>query len=142
MDSYAAAVGENKNAKIVELKNIMAATRNEEPTELAAQKRRANNLILHGRKEFSPGEDTTYVKQMLVHLENQGVTAKVENKIRPIRISFETETIEDKVYTCLFKLKGNNLYKGIHITDDYTFNERKLISSPTNRKGLCRKNMF
>ena len=42
-------VFQNKNAKIVELKNIMAATRNEEPTELAAQKRRANNLILHGR---------------------------------------------------------------------------------------------
>jgi len=134
LGSYATAVGENKNARVVELKNIMAATRNEELAEQAAQKRRANNLILHGRGEFSPGEDNIYIKQMLVHLESPGVTAKVErigktteNKIRPIRISFETEAIKDKVYTSLFKLKGNNLYKGIHITDDYTFNERKLI---------------
>ena len=83
-----------------------------------------------GRGEFSPNEDTTYVKQMLVHLESPGVTAKVERigktvekTIRPIRISFETEAIKDRVYTSLFKLKGNNLYKGIHITDDFTYRE-------------------
>jgi len=32
-----------------------------------------------------------------------------------------------KIRFIQFKLKGNSLYKGIHITDDYTFNERKLI---------------
>ena len=71
---------------------------------------------------------------MLVHLENPGVSVKTErvgqtteNKIRPIKISFESKEIKEKVYTSLYKLKGNSLYKGIHITDDYTFNERKLI---------------
>ena len=47
--SYAAAVGENRNANSVELRNIMAATRNEEKAEQTAQKKRANNLVIHGR---------------------------------------------------------------------------------------------
>ena len=66
--SYSAVVGENENAQTVDLRNIMAATRNEELTEQAAQKRRANNLIIHGRQEFSSSEDNTYIKQTPIFL--------------------------------------------------------------------------
>ena len=132
--SYSSAVGENNNAHIINLRNIMTATRNEELAEEQAKKKRANNLIIHGRKEFSPSEDNTYIKEMMHALDNPGMPKTIErvgqrnkNKIRPIRIVFNTSDIKEKVYDSLFKLKGNPLFKGIHITYDYTYNERKLI---------------
>jgi len=132
--SYSSAVGENNNAQILDLRNIMTATRNEELAEETAKKKRANNLIIHGRKELSSSEDNTYIKEMMHALDNPGMPNTIErvgqrneNKIRPIRIVFNSSDIKEKVYESLFKLKGNTLFKGIHITYDYTYNERKLI---------------
>ena len=47
---------------------------------------------------------------------------------RPILVEFASKSDKDKIFKNLNQLKGNNEFKGISITDDYTTAEREMIN--------------
>ena len=46
---------------------------------------------------------------------------------RPIKIAFKSEDDKNKVLDSLRNLKGKSAYKGVGITNDYTFRQRLLM---------------
>jgi len=115
----------------------MVAQKNEERAEQSERERRKNNIVLHGKREPASDSDSDLEFAMrlieALHI-GQIELKKVERigqttggKMRPIKIEFKSEEEKLKVLTNLRKLKGNTLFDSIHITEDYTYNERKLI---------------
>jgi len=51
------------------------------------------------------------------------------NKTRPIKVVLHNVRDKEKVMRSLSKLKGNESFNGVRITDDYTIEERKLVNS-------------
>ena len=51
----------------------------------------------------------------------------VEKKRRPIKVSLNSESEKEKVIKNLTRLKGNETYMRISITEDYTVSERKIV---------------
>lgn len=49
------------------------------------------------------------------------------NKNRPLKVVLSTSEEKNKVLYSMKNLKGNEFYKGISVTDDYTINEREMI---------------
>ena len=125
----------SRSADSQNFRNIMLATKNEELVEQSAKRQRAKNLIIHGKEEQTPEEDSLFVREMLKELQIGAITAKqIErigaadpNKGRPIKIVFNNEDEQQKVFLNLRNLKGMNLYKKISIREDYTFTERSLV---------------
>ena len=52
---------------------------------------------------------------------------RTENKKRPIKVVFQSNEERDNLLYNLRNLKGNNDFKGISITEDYTLAEREII---------------
>ena len=48
-------------------------------------------------------------------------------KMQPIKLVFNNEEDQQKVFNDLRNLKGKTYYKGISVKEDYTYNERLLI---------------
>ena len=127
----------SRSADSQNFRNIMLATKNEELVEQSAKRQRAKNLIIHGKEEQTPEEDSLFVREMLKELQIGAITAKqIErigaadpNKGRPIKIVFNNEDEQQKVFLNLRNLKGMNLYKKISIREDYTFTERSLVKN-------------
>ena len=120
--SYATTVGGNSNAKVTHLRNILAAQRNEELAEQAAQKHREKNIIMHGLSEFSQDVDETFTKELVRELNlNREIITKVERigkvetgKTRPIKLVLRF--VEDKkmVFQNLSNLNIINYKMGIN----------------------------
>ena len=137
--TYASVMGStNTNGNVTELKTIMMANKNEEITEKAEKKRRATNLIVHGRQEplnKRDEEDKIFTEALIKDLQVGAIHAKAVERIgdhsiektRPIKLVFHTEEDQQKVLSNLKNLKGNTKYKGISIKEDYTIGERQLI---------------
>ena len=53
---------------------------------------------------------------------------KVDNKKKPIMLTFHTEQEKEKIMMNLRNLKGNDYFKGISVTDDYTVYERQIMN--------------
>ena len=53
--------------------------------------------------------------------------ASAQSSRRPMVLNFNNESDKNKVYSNLSKLKGNETYARISITEDYTIPERKLV---------------
>ena len=51
------------------------------------------------------------------------------NRGRPLKIGFNNEEDQRKVFLNLRNLKGKNIYKGISVREDYTYSERSLIKN-------------
>ena len=127
----------SRSADSQNFRNIMLATKNEELVEQSAKRQRAKNLIVHGKEEQSPEKDALFINELLKALQIGAITAKsIErigaadpNKGRPIKIVFNSEDDQQKVFLNLKNLKGMNLYKKISIREDYTFTERALVKS-------------
>jgi len=127
----------------------MAATRNEQLAEETAQKNRSKNLIIHGRHETTPNDDKKFMEEISVEVDSnmpskiERVGQLKEGKTRPIRMEFKNTEDKEKFYGNLGKLKGKICYQGIHITDDFTYNERMLIrdfSEQAKSKNLKENN--
>lgn len=144
--TYASVVGNKSNNVSGNLRTIMMATKNEEITEEAARKRRSRNLIIHGLKEHPvqpEEEDEQYVNELIKDLqigalkakqvERLGADSVMSDKIRPLKLAFQTTEEQQKVLNNLSNLKGKEKYKGISIKEDYTFNERQLIKEYVNQ---------
>ena len=56
-----------------------------------------------------------------------GNTTVEGTKVRPLKITVDTEEQKEKIMRNLSNLKGNDDYGGISIKEDYTINERMLI---------------
>ena len=110
--------------------------KNEELAEETDRKRRAANLIIHGKdEEAPPNDDNKFINDLITNLQigviNIKQTGRIgisnEGRARPIKLVFNNEDDKQKVYNNLKNPKGNASYKGISIKEDYTFNERLLI---------------
>ena len=78
------------------------------------KKRRACNLIIHGKKESDSTTDADFTKTLLKDIAVGAVKAKevervgreAEDKIRPIKVVFASEEEKEKVLSNLSNLKG------------------------------------
>ena len=135
LSSYTEAVGNQNGASVKSLRTIMLVTKNEELAEEAERKRRGKNLIMHGKNEVTPEQDTEYINTMIKDLQIGAVNVKQIDRIgqqdntkkRPIKMMFNNEEDKEKVLINLRNLKDNLIYKGISITQDFTYSERILI---------------
>ena len=138
--SYSAAVGRNHG----NFKTIMMATKNEEITEMAEKKKRGKNIMVFGRREhdgdrWKKADDEEFVEQFIKDIQVGQIEVKEINRIgtfnidepriRPLKITLNTEEDQQKIMGSLRNLKDNESYKGISIKEDYTINERNLIKS-------------
>ena len=131
--SYADTAGNQGSAK--NFRNIMMATKNEERAEEADRKSRGKNLIIHGKEEIEPNTDKEFVDNLIKELQIGVVNVQLVDRIgqvtqgrkRPLKMVLNNEEDQQKVLHNLTNLKGKPSYKGISITEDYTYNERILI---------------
>ena len=133
--TYSSIVGESQSETTpTSFRAIMMATKNEELAEEAEKKRRECNLIIHGKEE-NGDDDKLFVqnlnKQISVGSVKINQIMRVgeikANKIRPLKVVLSSPDEKNKVLYSMKNLKGNELYKGISVTDDYTINEREMI---------------
>ena len=133
--SYAAAVGKSGDNISGNFRAIILTAKNEELAEEADRKRRAANLIIHGKdEEVGPNDDKKFINDLITDLQigviNIKYTGRIGNKggrTRPIKLVFNNEEDKEKVLNNLKNIKGTQIYKGISITSDQTYSERMLI---------------
>ena len=122
---------------------IMMTNRNEQLVEERGKAARAKNLIIHGIEEKDDVQDKSFIKGLLETVGASDVEPKSFARIgkssetkpdiqasvqrRPVVLNFKSESDKNKVFNNLSKLKGNEAYARISITEDYTIPERKLI---------------
>ena len=124
-----------------DFREIMLATKNEEIMEEHQKKRRAKNLIVHGMSNNSTENDKEFINEMLKDLQIGQINIKHIERIgnnnnntigergRPLKIEFNNEEDQRKVFSNLRNLKGKNIYIGISVREDYTYSERALIKN-------------
>ena len=124
-----------KQSSVDNFRSIMMATRNAEIAEQKDRKERACNLIIHGREENKNNvSDASFVKKFMEELRGKYLIksikriGKVDNKKKPIMLTFHTEQEKEKIMMNLRNLKGNDYFKGISVTDDYTVYERQIMN--------------
>ena len=115
----------------------MVAQKKEELAEKTEQARRKNNIILHGKKEPVTDHDsdlefaTKFIDTLHIGTINLKKVERIgklsEGKTRPLKITLKTVEDKGKILTNLRHLKGKPEFDSIHVTEDFTFNERKLI---------------
>ena len=122
---------------------IMMTNRNEQLVEERDKAARAKNLIIHGMEEKDEVQDKSFIKGLLETVGVSDVEPKSFARIgkssertpdnqasvqrRPIVLNLKSESDKNKIFDNLSKLKGNEVYARISITEDYTIHERKLV---------------
>ena len=103
------------------------------------KKNRSRNFIIHGKTEDSANDDNNFVNNLFKDLQIRAPTIKQIERIgkkletkeqpqkRPIIVVLNNEEDKNTVLDNLRNLQGKLLYKGVRITNDYTFSERLLI---------------
>ena len=85
-----------------------------------------------GDKESTKEEDQKFVEDLLTKVDMEPNNVKSVQRIGkpdtngPIKVELSTEKDKVSLLQNLRKLKDDERYKGIGITEDYTFSERKL----------------
>ena len=128
-----------------DFRKIMLTNRNEQLVEERDKAARAKNLIIHGIEEKDNVQDKNSIKGLLetvgasdVEPESfarigkssdkpHDIQESAQSSRRPMVLNFKSESDKNKVYSNLSKLKGNEAYARISITEDYTIPERKLV---------------
>ena len=124
-----------------DFRTIMREARNEELVEEQEKRLRACNLIIHGvnesdsdDKEVAKKMDEKFITSMIgaVHVSTVFKShARIGQpdpvKRRPIKVVLNCEEDRNKIIASLSNLKGQQTYKGISITEDYTIADRQLI---------------
>ena len=67
--SYASAVGENRNARVNDLRSIMLANKNEEIEEEKDRQARAKNIIIHGKSEGDDTDEKHFAETLIKELQ-------------------------------------------------------------------------
>ena len=138
--------------------DIRAIMRKEENVKLADEtdkKRRACNFIVHGvlestnpNKEEVKKHDADFVSKLIgdlgLNMEPKAMfrigNAPGDTAKRPIQVVSNSQAEKDSVMEYLRKLKGNNEYKGISITDEYTGKDHELIKEWTRKVKEANEN--
>ena len=130
-----------------DLRIIMKEARNEELAEESEKKQRACNIIVHGIEEWSSTDieeakegDREFVKSLIGALRLSTTykgclrIGKADpTKKRPIKVVFNTEAEKNKIMENLKELKGQEKFRGMSITDDYTLAERQIIKEYSDK---------
>ena len=122
--------GSTNENDAVNIRDIMRQSKNEEMQEEAEKRRRDCNSAVHG---VDPNvEPSEYIDNLIKNLSIGAVKPKSVKRVgngekKPLIITFRNSDEKSKFMSSLNGLKGKNEYKSIHITDDYTINERNLI---------------
>ena len=139
--SFADAVSSGTQ-KPPDFRKIMMTNRNEELVEERDKAARAKNLIIHSIEEKDDVQDKSFIKGLLETVGASDVEPKSFARIgksnettpdqasfqrRPVVLNLKSESDKNKIFISLSKLKGNEAYARISITEDYTIPERKLI---------------
>ena len=132
--TFASIVEKGDNISGTDFRAIMQAAKNEELVEEADRKQRTTNLIIHGKEEISTKDDIEFINNFVTDLQIGVINIKQLERIgqnkegkRPIKLTFNNEEDQQKVFSNLRSLKGKTSYKGISVKEDYTYNERLLI---------------
>jgi len=132
--TFASIVEKGDNISGTDFRAIMQAAKNEELVEEADRKQRTTNLIIHGKEEISTKDDIEFINNFVTDLQIGVINIKQLERIgqkkegkRPIKLTFNNEEDQQKVFSNLRSLKGKTSYKGISVKEDYTYNERVLI---------------
>ena len=94
-------------------------------------KERRLNIIIHGKHEKTEQEDEEFVNKLIENVTGNVAPSsftrigKQGNDRRPIKVIFSNEEHKMKVMSNLRNLKGNERFKKISVTDDYTLQERQ-----------------
>ena len=130
-----------RSSTVNDFRSIMLATKNEELVEERDRSFRESNLIIHGVEESKTVNDTDFVNNLIKNVRCDGVTVKSiarlgsenSDKRRPIKVSLKNGNEKEQVMGNLVNLKGNDMYKKVSITEDYTVSERKMIQEMRER---------
>ena len=125
------------DAKVPDLRSIMLNQKNEELLEQSDRRNRAQNLIMHGKKDESPDGDERFVNAFLTQVGCEKASLKSmkrigsnqPDKVRPILVQLKNEEEKTRIMNNLRKLKDIQIFTGISITDDYTLAEREMIKT-------------
>ena len=123
------------DSKVPNLRSIMLNQKNEELLELNDRKNRAQNLIVHGKKDES--SDTEFINAFLTQVgcdktnlkSIKRIGATQPDRARPILVQLNTEEEKSRVMKNLRELKDVQMFTGISITDDFTLAEREMIKT-------------
>ena len=66
---YASAVGDNRNARVNDLRSIMLANKNEEIEEEKDRQARAKNIIIHGKSEGDDTDEKHFAETLIKELQ-------------------------------------------------------------------------
>lgn len=121
------------DSKVPNLRSIMLNQKNEELLELNDRKNRAQNLMLHGKKDES--SDIEFINAFLTQVgcdksnlkSIKRIGATQPDRARPILVQLNTEEEKSKVMKNLRQLKDVQMFIGISVTEDYTLAEREMI---------------
>ena len=142
-DSVANSATKTKAPEAADFRAIMNEQRNLDLNEINEKKSRATNVIFHGveepensdkdvAKKFNDDYVQDFLKQIGVNATCKSIyrLGKTEaTKKRPIKLVTASEGERDEIMKNLNKLKDNEKYRGVSITEDYTIDERNLIRS-------------
>ena len=124
-----------------DLRVIIKEARNEQLAEETEKKQRSCNIIIHGVKESittdreeAKERDREFVSNFITAL-GLSISHKIclrigrpePEKKRPIKVVFNSEGEKIQIMENLKELKGQESFRGISITDDYTLDERQMI---------------
>ena len=125
------------------IRTVINDDRNLQLIQNQQRKLRSNNLIIHGVKEENDHSDEDFVKEFTKDLgtdfqpkliQRLGTGTAENNKIRPLRITMNTEEEKDKIMSRLPNLKNSrDRIKKITVTEDYTVEERQEIKKWVTR---------
>ena len=116
------------------LKECIKDAWREEEAEEYNKHQRAPNVIVHGVVEQTRDEDKVWASNLIKDTHTRANIKRVtrlgkvtDGKKRPILITLEDEFEKWNLLGNLPVLKGNNSYKKISVTEDLTFEERKVF---------------
>ena len=139
---------------LANIKNLLRSEKIEDQLEEQRKRSKQSNIIIHGVPESDDKDrDTDFLDQLLDDTGNDNVDNEQElnvsrigqtsNSNRPIKVVF-TDIHEKRVFMqSLTKLKENEKYAKISITEDFTRTERELIKHWKNnadQKNRLEKN--
>ena len=129
-------------AATIDFRSIIQDQQNQQINEVNDQRSRARNIIIHGVEEDADADKTQTKKKdeefvnSLIRSMTVDVAFKSVNRIgmrnpdkkRPMLVLMNSEADKDRIIQNLTKLKGQENYKGVSVTEDYTVAERKLLT--------------
>ena len=130
-------------AAAIDFRLIMQDQQNQQINEVNDQRTRARNIIIHGVDEDADADktqtkkkDEEFVNSLLQSMTVNDLAFKSVNRIgiknadkkRPMLVLMNSEADKDRIIQNLTKLKGQENYKGVSVTEDYTVAERKMLT--------------